>query len=1181
MVLKNHEEQEHKNQQEQYQLGDNMGTSIGDPSGAKKGLDYYKKQNKQENYYIKKGAIGYLHGQGIVDIGLKVGEALELKTFKKLLQGYHPVTGKKLTKYAGKDRDRAYFDVTNSPPKSFSIMVAQLESRGDFKRASALRDLHEEANQTAMKILQNNFTRTRISTGRKDPKTGKTIMQEVQTNGLMYATIQHDTAREVEGKVDPQIHSHNVIFNQVTRIDKNGNVKTTALHNNQIYANRVSIELVYNTQLAKLLKENGIEVELTNTKRAEWEIVGFEREQIMEFSSRRVLIERELPKYKERYPTKSEGELKELIVLESREAKSAVDMKKLLLINRERMEKAGISDKHIDEILKDFGTKDLTVMEEKIKQELIRAYIEKALFNVTEKYSVFNEEKVFIQAMQQSGLHGFNFNREDFEQSFYKMSLEDVDVTNPLQLVEIGEDNLFKQYSTREIIEAEQEILKACNQNLKENKKIPFFSNKAEIETLISQKEKAIDSTYTKGQRAMIEAVLGSDNRFVNIQGDAGSGKTFSVAGFVDILKQKFPDIEILGLSYQGKAVSILGEDAGIKVQTLHSYLGSEEKKKENKGKPQENKPKLIIVDENTMSGSIQIKNLIKSSEERGDMILFMGDKKQIQSMNAGNVHTDMQIYGMETSFLDENLRQKTQFGQDMVQAIKDKDFDKAFSLLENGEKITEVNSNGEEVEYMDKKIFEGSTKEMTDKLISDYQDDYKKYGEATQLYSALNVNRRVINLSVREIEKARGTLNKEDSILATLEQVTLQNIEREVAVNYKEGTLITINKAIAGFKAGSKAIVLGAKAGTHNIILVEREGDRKVIEINLSKIVHKNIGIYKQKNKDFSIGERIKYTKNDAKGLGVKNGDEDKIIKIEGDIITTKKGKEIDVKAYPYLDYGYCISVHNSQGMTANRGRVLGDSDMVTLNNFYVQGTRNKKDVHFYVKSVEDFKRNSMIAEENTTTLKFLTAENVQEFLNKTNQKGVENGSNITKENGRNPQRANGQDARDQENGHRGSKPVNNTQEREHSVDLRSGGNISDIVGREGRGQSTSRIVGEITRGNGKIVGKIGQLLSRIDNLIQGLNKKIAELSQMKSKKKENITTIKRAKFERITNEEIREIILEKVEKVVKQKVEVEPVPVKDVADEARARNVKEKEKNAKEKNAKEKNGKSQGVDR
>ena len=1079
-----------------------MATSIGKGGGVKQGLDYYKKQNKQENYYIKKGAIGYLWGQGITDIGLKEGQELNLKTFKKLLQGYHPTTSKKLTRVAGKNRKRAYFDVTNSPPKSFSILVAQLESRGEIEKALFFRDLHEKANQKAMQRIQKNFGRTRISTGKKNPETGKSIIKQVKADGLMYATIQHDVAREVEGKIDPQIHSHNVLFNQVTRVDEDGNIKTTALHNDEIYKNRVSIELEYNTYLATLMKENGVEIKLTNTKRGEWEIADFDREQVMEFSSRRKLIERLLPEYMEKYPKKTEDELKDLIVLESKKAKQEIDMEKLLFINRERMEKAGISDKFIDDILKDLGTKDLTVLEEEIKQKIIRTYVDRALGNVTERHSVFTVEHVMVQAMQQSGLHGFNFDRDEMEKTFDRMALDDVDLNNPLQLVELGEQDFYRQYSTRDIIEAEQEILKASNQHLAENKKEPFFADKLEIKNLVKDKELALDVTYSKGQKELIMAVLGSDNRYINAQGDAGSGKTFSVTCFVDVLKQHVPDLEILGLSYQGKAVSILGEEAGINVKTLHSHLGSEKIAKE-KGK-WGNKPRLIIVDENTMAGSLQIRDLIENANERGDTILFMGDKKQLQSLSAGSTHDDMQKFGMETIELNENIRQKTKFGQDVVQGIKDKDFEKVFDLLEKGEKVKEIGFDGEEIERFDQKMFEGSISEMIDKLVSDYKSDYKKYGEATQLYSARNINRRVINLQVREIEKTAGRVEADDNLLSTLEQITLQGIEREVAENYEEDTLITINTAIEGFKGGSKAIVLHAKKGSHNVIVTQREGDGKIIEINLSDIQHKNIGLYKQKEKKFSVGEKIKYTKNDARGLGVKNGDADIIVTIDGNNITTKKGKTFSVEQYPYLDYSYCVSIHNSQGMTAKRGRALADSDMITLNNFYVQGTRNKLDVHFYMKSIKYFKINSMIAEENPTTLKFVTQENVAEFLNKTNQKGKEHGKDITRENGRDPQRTNGQDARDQEDRARELEPVDNTKEREHAISSGGTSDLSSIDGRRARGQSTGRAVGRIAHSNTGVVKQIELTLQKVDELISRIDKM---LDKKPATQKENVS--------------------------------------------------------------------------
>ncbi len=1208
-----------------------MATSLSEGGSYEQGMSYYPEQNKKESYYVKKSELGYLHGKGIVELGLKEGQVLDLKTFKALLKGHNPTTGKALVKNAGVDRERAYYDVTNSPPKSLSIVIAQLESRGENERALALRNLHEKASQTAIKRIQENFTLTRISTGKNDPKTKKAITKKIKTNGLMYATFQHDVAREVEGKIDPQLHDHNVIFNQVTYTDKHGKIKTTSLHNDEIFKNRVSIELEYNTQLATLLRENGIEVELTHVSRGEFEIVGFEREQIMEFSSRRALIERELPKYRERYPQMPEGDLKDLIVKETKKAKQEIDMEKLLEVNAKRMEKVGIDNNFIDGILKDFGEKNLTLVEGINKEKTIRNHIEVALKNITQKESTFNIEAVMRQAMQQSALHGFGFKREDYEPVFNEMVLGDVDENNPMQLVEIGEKDLESVYSTREIIEAEQVIFKATQQSLKENQKTPFIANEEEINNFIKRENEKQGFDLTKGQTDLVRTILNSDNRFLAVQGVAGAGKTASISQIVTILKEKRPDLEVLGLSFMGNAVKEMQAESGIEAKTLHSHLFSEKNARE-KGKPT-GKPKLYIVDESGMAGSVQIAELVKYANEEGSMVAFVGDVNQYKSISAGQIHDDIQVYGMKTVVLDEGLRQKTKSSKAIVDALMSRDFDKFIEVLEKEDRLNT-----------------GTVSEMMKDIISAYRIDKELYSKRTQIMTSLNEHRRIINLMVREVEKEKGVqihlskkemtqtsnyeegmilktkesgqqfrvmriknentlvvkniksdktkeleldlikeshkfqifnkkdgvLEKEDYKMETLETVNLQNIEAQYAENYEKGMLITINTAIKGINGGSKAVVVGAKKGYTNVIIVERKKDKKIIEINLSDIKLDNIGVYRKVEKNFSVGEPILYGKNDKKNLGVVNGMDDRITAIDAEgNIETERGKKFNIEDYPYIDQSSCRTTNSMQGGTVDRSLSLIDVRTTTTNSILVDVTRNKFGARLWVTDKDKFRKKIEDMQWSDTTLGYVNDKDVKELLNKTNQqKGKENGKDITRENGSNTPRANGQDARDQENGYRELEPVNNTQEREHSVSGGSATDLSNIDGRGARGQSTSRVARGVIKSRRDLINTINETILRLDALIKQADKFIAKkiakaeaqtikITSLPEEKATEIALSKLPKefnFKRATNEELKENVMKRVKELSKDK----PVSKEDkIVTDAKERNAKSREKN------------------
>src|SRR5262249_12371156 len=88
---------------------------------------------------------------------------------------------------------------------------------------------------------------------------------------------------------DPQLHTHVVIANLTRRPDG----AWRSLEPLEIYRSQSWATALYRSHLAECLGQLGYGIESTG-RRGEWELVGYTRDQIMEFSKRRQDIEREL-----------------------------------------------------------------------------------------------------------------------------------------------------------------------------------------------------------------------------------------------------------------------------------------------------------------------------------------------------------------------------------------------------------------------------------------------------------------------------------------------------------------------------------------------------------------------------------------------------------------------------------------------------------------------------------------------------------------------------------------------------------------------------------------------------------------------------------------------------------------------------------------------------------------------
>jgi conjugative relaxase-like TrwC/TraI family protein len=155
-------------------------------------------------------------------------------------------------------------DLTFSAPKSVSLLALV---RQDVNIIHA----HERAVNAALKYIEQNciFTRTGA---------GGTNLQ--QTDNMMVAVFRHHHSRNL----DPNLHSHCVIFNQTQGDDG----KWRSMDNRQLYQQKMTIGMIYHHELSQQLIELGhsINWNLDGT----FDIVGFQSEELKQFSSRRAEI---------------------------------------------------------------------------------------------------------------------------------------------------------------------------------------------------------------------------------------------------------------------------------------------------------------------------------------------------------------------------------------------------------------------------------------------------------------------------------------------------------------------------------------------------------------------------------------------------------------------------------------------------------------------------------------------------------------------------------------------------------------------------------------------------------------------------------------------------------------------------------------------------------------------------
>jgi len=732
-----------------------------------------------------------------------------------------------------------------------------------------------------------------------------------KANGISYASFAHLTNRAEEA----YIHIHNTVLNQT--VDKDGNIVTISETKNLLQNQKLITQVFHQKFFQKLQNEIGLDYEITNLKNDVFEIQGISKEVQEAFSKRReqVLAKAEElkndPKFMEKYPNISEAKLYEIAATSSRESKKAYDYNELGAILQDQ--KLTAQEFGITEdYINQLKTLPKTQKAELTADELINKASELA----TDTESTFTREKLLSHAIKINATQNFKATLEQLETA----------IQNSNDIVKLA-DNV---YSTKEMIAIEKEILQNTIQSQNTHKAEATAQKANEF---ISQNY----STMTAGQKNALTHILTTQDQVIGIQGDAGVGKTYMLKALKEFQELSNKENKLIGLSYTGKASSEIKKEADIQSSTLHSFLNTKIKESENNS--------IYVVDESGTIGSKQLHQLQQRAKQTNSKIVLIGDTKQHQAVQAGAIFQQLQQRGaVKTTLMSQSLRAKTVELQELYQNIKEGETDKALNDLEKRGKFKEL----------------GIDKDLSP-IVKDYLDDE----ENTIVIASKNAQRIELNEKIRESKGLGG------KTLTVRESLQLKDAEGFFSGSYEEATHIFIQKPMEGFKPGAE---LKIQSINHekNTLTVQKENQE--VEINLSQNGNK-LQAYAIKQKQFTQGERIIFTKNDKK-LGFKNGQTAEIEKIEKDQITLKGGKTFNLQNYNYIDYGYAITDYKSQGQTSNKVIALADSTQSSLNSLYVQATRAKFDFKIYTDDKEELRENVQIAQKKTSTLDYTTLE-------------------------------------------------------------------------------------------------------------------------------------------------------------------------------------------------------------
>jgi len=196
---------------------------------------------------------------------------------------------------------------------------------------------------------------------------------------------------------------------------------------------------------------------------------------------------------------------------------------------------------------------------------------------------------------------------------------------------------------------------------------------------------------FTPGQKDALGQITSTKCQFSVIQGDAGTGKSFSMMYARELLEKK--GFKVKGFAPTGKAADELAESAKIgECGTIDSFLLQYKNADiDKRAKMFDKNNEVWVVDESGMCGSKKILELMRAAKFAGAKVVFVGDRKQFASIEAGRMFSELQDKaGIDMVIMPDVMRQKTQQTKDIVKAISLKDIDFAFATMKGQKHNTE-----------------------------------------------------------------------------------------------------------------------------------------------------------------------------------------------------------------------------------------------------------------------------------------------------------------------------------------------------------------------------------------------------------------------------------------------------------------------------------------------------------
>jgi conjugative relaxase-like TrwC/TraI family protein len=833
------------------------------------GAGYAQRHLEHSDYYDEHRRVqGEWRGRGAELLGLRGNVASE--QFEAVREGLHPETGEFLRPRHSADRAnadgseqskaRSLYDLTFSAPKSISI---QAMVGGDERLMAA----HDKAVREVLAEAENHAgSRVRLNGANENRTTGNWIV----------ATYRHDTSREL----DPQLHTHAVAAN-LTYDGVEGRWK--ALQASGLYERRAYLTEVYRNALANEVRNLGYEVDSRRDSRGRdlgFEIRGLSSELLERYSQRSAQRDAAIEEFKEQHGRTPTGNEVAVLVRESRADK----LTEIPTEQVRRQQQERLSPEESQGLDRLRGASQEQSRGGPHEPSLAVDSLQHAKDHLFERRSVVYDHELLTEALR------YGRGQVDLGQLRGALEIEKSQGT----VIHAGD-----RLATQQSLDREQRMVAMVNNGIDRYARLGGTHEFQPSERLRDE------------QRRAAQQVLDSRDFAINLRGAAGTGKTATLQEIDRGLRES--GREVTAVAPTRSAVEELQKVGFRDAMTVSRLLQDETAQSALRGK-------VLVVDEAGMISGRQMDSILQLAESKMARVLFSGDSRQIQSVEASDALRILERESQMKSVALTGVQRQTHAQyRDAIQTLRQAP-EQGFEKLERLGAVREVPFVERARAVAD--LYREMTAESSRRVLV-VAPTHEEIGRVTR--------------AIRNDLSERGHLGQSVTMDRYVPLQWTEAQKRDLA-NYREGQALVVHRAAKGMDKHESLTVSRVDSGA--VIARNARGEER----GFTPAQTRSFSVHERQSIDVAPGDRLMLTANrrDA-GFRATNGELVTVRGIERGRIQLEDGRTLPAN-YHQFDHGYAITAHRSQGKTVDG--VILSADAMKQELFYVGASRGRSEI-------------------------------------------------------------------------------------------------------------------------------------------------------------------------------------------------------------------------------------------